>query len=209
MLSPIGKILSLIWEMLSLVWAILSPNFGERLSPERGEFQLVSLAPAHHSFSGDRRGGQTKKGGMAPTLSLSLSLSLLIRGVEKGPLARDRVNQTFLPSLSFFPPLLSVSQELMDPGGLWIHYCLVERSRKDKVLRSVPNTLEIIGTTYSMPNKCTTLQQLARVLYNYAFSSDGNSSTKARVVVVVYVVDSKSMVLNNCVLSAPHIEAPL
>ena len=106
MLSPIGKILSLIWEMLSLVWAILSPNFGERLSPERGEFQLVSLAPAHHSFSGDRRGGQTKKGGMAPTLSLSLSLSLLIRGVEKGPLARDRVNQTFLPSfsLSFFPP---------------------------------------------------------------------------------------------------------
>ncbi len=41
MLSPIGEILSLIWEILALIWAILSPNFGETLSPERGEFQLM------------------------------------------------------------------------------------------------------------------------------------------------------------------------
>ncbi len=45
MLSPIGKILSLTWEILSLsIWAILSPNFGETLSPERGEFQLSMVA---------------------------------------------------------------------------------------------------------------------------------------------------------------------
>ena len=35
MLSPIGEILSLIWEMLS-------PNFGETLSPEQAEFQLLA-----------------------------------------------------------------------------------------------------------------------------------------------------------------------
>ncbi len=40
MLSPIGEILSVIWE-------ILSPNFGENLSPERGEFQLCY---AKHSW---------------------------------------------------------------------------------------------------------------------------------------------------------------
>ncbi len=36
---PIGEILSLIWEILSLIWAIMSPNL---LSPEQGEFQLLS-----------------------------------------------------------------------------------------------------------------------------------------------------------------------
>ncbi len=45
MLSPIGEILSLIWKILSLIWTILSPNFGETLSPERGEFQLLPPPP--------------------------------------------------------------------------------------------------------------------------------------------------------------------
>ncbi len=39
-LSADVEMLSLIWDILSLFWLILSPNFGETLSPERGEFQL-------------------------------------------------------------------------------------------------------------------------------------------------------------------------
>ncbi len=40
-LSLIWAILSLIWEILSLIWSMQSPNFGETLSPERGEFHLL------------------------------------------------------------------------------------------------------------------------------------------------------------------------